>query len=154
MRDYERIADALRDDILSGRLPSGMPLPSERYLAGEFGVGIDIIRDAVMALRAEHLLVPAEGERVEVRGPAGRFFLTLQPGEQVIARLATHAEAARLDIGYSAPVVEVRQPDGTTEVYAAERTGFREADAPSGWDALPNLAPRGTHNDGGRSTGA
>jgi DNA-binding FadR family transcriptional regulator len=136
MPHYEHIADALRDDILSGRLPNGMPLPSERYLAGEFGVGINIIRDAIMALRAEHLLVPAGGEEVEVRGPAGRFFLTLQPGEQVVARLATKAEAARLDIEYSAPVLEVRQPDGTTEVYAADRTGFREAAAASGWDAL------------------
>jgi DNA-binding FadR family transcriptional regulator len=61
-QSYERIghlavAAQLRDAVLSGEYRPGSRLPSEGFLAVEFGCGRDTIRDAFAVLRRELLLV-------------------------------------------------------------------------------------------------
>ena len=66
----EQISQQLRDEILSGRLPEGEPLLRER-LARRFGVSRGPIRDALLKLTHEDLVVsePNVGVRV-ASGPS------------------------------------------------------------------------------------
>ncbi len=62
----DKVAAAIRDTILSGRLSSGDLLPSERELGEQFGVSRTVIREAIRALEANGLLEvrPGSGMRV------------------------------------------------------------------------------------------
>lgn len=54
---YEQVADQLREAILSGALPPGSELPSERELTDSFGVARTTVREALRALQAQGLAV-------------------------------------------------------------------------------------------------
>lgn len=71
----ERVADRLRQAILSGQFPPGSKLPSEAQLTAAHGVSRTVVREAVAALRADRL--------VEARQGAGVFVLELQPSPPV-----------------------------------------------------------------------
>ncbi len=62
---WQRIAQALRDDIAGGRLAPGARLPNEQQLAQRFGVHRHTLRQAMQALAREGF--------VQVRQGAGTF---------------------------------------------------------------------------------
>jgi DNA-binding LacI/PurR family transcriptional regulator len=65
-----RVADALRSSILTGTVPLGRYLPSERSLASEHKVSPRSIRTALKLLESERLIAvePRKGYRVISRG--------------------------------------------------------------------------------------
>jgi GntR family transcriptional regulator len=63
------IARALRDEIRSGALLAGSPLPSEAQLSSRFNVSRGTVRQALGALRAEGLIVGGRGRVPVVRRP-------------------------------------------------------------------------------------
>jgi GntR family transcriptional regulator len=64
---YQKIANALRDQILSGELAPGDPLPSETQLAKEHEVARNTAARAIKQLRSEGLVTMAQGARTKVR---------------------------------------------------------------------------------------
>lgn len=60
---YERIAERLRDLVLTGVLRHGERLPTEATLAAEFGVSRATVREAVRMLAAQGLVVATKGAR-------------------------------------------------------------------------------------------
>lgn len=64
---YLRIADLLRDEILTGRLPPGAKVPSEAELMARFDVGRKTVRTALAELRSEGRIVSRQGVGVFVR---------------------------------------------------------------------------------------
>ena len=58
---YLRIHSALRERITSGRWAAGDPLPSQRELAGEFGVSIMTMRQAIQLLADDGLIEARHG---------------------------------------------------------------------------------------------
>lgn len=72
---YRVLADALRQQILSGDLLSGDRLPAEAELCDLYGVSRSTVREALRALTTEQLLVTRRG----VAG--GSFVATPQPGD-------------------------------------------------------------------------
>jgi GntR family transcriptional regulator len=58
---YLRIHAALRDRITSGQWPPGQPLPAQRELAGEFGVSIMTLRQALQVLADDGLIDTRHG---------------------------------------------------------------------------------------------
>jgi GntR family transcriptional repressor for pyruvate dehydrogenase complex len=62
----DRVADAIREMILSERLRPGDALPSERELAKQFGVSRTVIREAIRALDAKGLLEVRTGSGVRI----------------------------------------------------------------------------------------
>jgi GntR family transcriptional repressor for pyruvate dehydrogenase complex len=62
----DRVADTLRDTIVSGELRPGDALPSERDLSQQFGVSRTVIREAVRSLSGKGLLEAVGGSGVRV----------------------------------------------------------------------------------------
>lgn len=65
-RSVDRVAAALRTDLLGGRYPSGGYLPPERELATTLGVNRLTLRAALARLQSEGLVQPKHGAGVRV----------------------------------------------------------------------------------------
>jgi DNA-binding FadR family transcriptional regulator len=65
-RVADQIVEDLRNQILSGALPDGARLPSERELAAQYDVSAPTIREAVRVLTAMGLLNTRNGSRTTV----------------------------------------------------------------------------------------
>ena len=104
---YRQVADAIRQKIMDGGLPPGSQLPSEKYMAEEYQVGRDTIRDAMQYLRNEGLIESRRGYRSRVRELPPRERVWLRPGESVHARMPTPAERRELNMWEGVPVLVV-----------------------------------------------
>jgi integrase len=70
-RIYQRIAADLRGAIECGALAAGMPLPSEKELAGRYRVAASTAHRAVSVLVAAGLVTSARGRRAVANSDAG-----------------------------------------------------------------------------------
>ena len=66
MKASDPVHERLRGDILDGRLAPGDPIPSERVLAEEFGVGRHAVREAVKRLEQLGLVRISHGGATRV----------------------------------------------------------------------------------------
>lgn len=66
---YMRVADAVEQEIRSGRLPYGSRLPNERDMGAQYGVAPGTVRRAVKELRDRGLVVtlPNKGTFISAR---------------------------------------------------------------------------------------
>jgi GntR family transcriptional regulator len=64
---YTQLANALREQITSGALPPGSPLPSEAEMRATYGVSRPTARAAINALRAEGIVTVLHGKGSFVR---------------------------------------------------------------------------------------
>ncbi|TMV51516.1 FadR family transcriptional regulator [Paenibacillus mesophilus] len=64
---YEQIADQIKDQIVSGKLPPGHKLPSTRELTERYQVGRSTMREALSMLKAMGLIEIRQGEGCFVR---------------------------------------------------------------------------------------
>jgi GntR family transcriptional regulator, transcriptional repressor for pyruvate dehydrogenase complex len=62
----DKVAEMMRQKILSRQLPPGTPLPSERELGEQFGVSRTVIREAVRALAAKGIVDVRSGSGLRV----------------------------------------------------------------------------------------
>ncbi|HEX3874686.1 MAG TPA: FadR/GntR family transcriptional regulator [Solirubrobacteraceae bacterium] len=92
----DKVASAVADSIVSGRLEPGDKLPSERELGELFGVSRPVVREAVRSLTAKGLLAdnPRRGHVVQALGR-----------ETVTESLTLYLRGQRLDYG---KLMEVR----------------------------------------------
>ncbi|MGQ0479916.1 MAG: FadR/GntR family transcriptional regulator [Pseudonocardia sp.] len=58
---YRRVADELRDRIVTGSLTSGQRLPNEADLGLSFGVSRSTVREALRVLASQHLVTTQRG---------------------------------------------------------------------------------------------
>jgi GntR family transcriptional regulator len=66
---YRQVADALRAEIRSGRIPPGSQLPSYEALMRRYEVSITVVRSAVRELKSEGLVYTHQGKGAFVRDP-------------------------------------------------------------------------------------
>lgn len=100
------ITRTIEQEILSGRIPSGSKLPSERQLAASYGVGRPLVREALRELSAAGLIEVFPGRGAFARGAramsAARPLDSLYrrqrvtPREVVEARMMVERDAAYL----------------------------------------------------------
>lgn len=119
---YQRVADELRGQILSGDLPPGACFPSERDLRQTFNLARDTVRLAVAALHTEGLIVVRHGHTTRVRPIVEKQTITLEPGQRVETRMPTPKERREHDVRIGVPVFVVIDPDGSGDIYAGDRT--------------------------------
>jgi GntR family transcriptional regulator len=96
---YEQVADALRDEIRSGRYRVGDNLPSERQLTERFEVSKMTVRAAIVQLRGEGLVTSRVGAGVYVaeKGPPRRLSDDILRGEafyKAVGRLGLEPDVA------------------------------------------------------------
>lgn len=70
MPNYQRVAKAIEEEILSGRLDEGAILPTEAELSEQFGVNRSTVREGLRALENAALLKRAGRKRLSVSIPA------------------------------------------------------------------------------------
>lgn len=99
------VLNELEEEILSGRLPAGSKLPSERQLAEQYGVSRPTIRQALLTLAERHLIdiFPGRGSFVRSLGvaPSPTFGIVsrrrhITPHHVVEARIAIERSAVQL----------------------------------------------------------
>ncbi len=64
---YRQLADALREEIVTGEWQPGAPLPSERFLVEHYGMSRGTVREAVNLLKVEGLIDTRHGRGAFVR---------------------------------------------------------------------------------------
>jgi DNA-binding FadR family transcriptional regulator len=118
---FRQLADLLRNQIESGELGPGDPLPSELRLAQEHGISRTTVRQAIAQLRTEGLVSVERPRGTFVRTPEEVQLVTLGRGERVSARMPTDAERRVHRLGEGVPVLVVTATDGTMTVHPADR---------------------------------
>jgi DNA-binding FadR family transcriptional regulator len=118
---FRQLADILRNQIESGELAPGDPLPSELRLAQEFSISRTTVRQAIAQLRTEGLVSVERPRGTFVRVPEEIELVTLGRGERVSARMPTDAERRSYRLGEGVPVFVVIATDGTKKVHPADR---------------------------------
>jgi GntR family transcriptional regulator len=167
---YQRIADDVREDILSGRIPAGEQIPSENELADRYGTSRGVARRAIAVLRGEGLIVTGQGRPATVR-PQGSVGITVtgssyrrhrslglpgfnaqaleqgqRPRQDIreVARVDAPAEVAmRLDIDEGAPVIVRRLTFWLEDTPAALHDSYFPADLVAGTAIEQPLKIRG-----------
>ncbi|MFT4014316.1 MAG: FCD domain-containing protein [Paracoccus sp. (in: a-proteobacteria)] len=66
---YKRVAKAIEEAIMSGRLKTGDTLPTETALAAQLGVNRSTVREGIRALENADLIKRGGGKRLVVRVP-------------------------------------------------------------------------------------
>jgi DNA-binding transcriptional regulator YhcF (GntR family) len=118
---YQQVADVVREQIASGELAAGATLPAFKALATRHGVGIDVVKDAVVVLRNEGLLEVSRGRRAHVRQVRAVEVIVAPPQARVSARMPTPAERRGLKVGEGVPVLVFRW-DSAEAIYAGDRS--------------------------------
>ncbi|MEJ6781073.1 FadR/GntR family transcriptional regulator [Aminobacter sp. Piv2-1] len=77
-----RIADALMKEISDGRLQPGDRLPTEQYLAENFGVSRNVVREAIAQLRSAGVVHSRQGHGTVVAEPEKPFHIEFDQGTQ------------------------------------------------------------------------
>jgi DNA-binding transcriptional regulator YhcF (GntR family) len=122
---YEQIAAGLREQIRTGQLRPGQPIPSERTLAQLHGVARETVKKAHDLLRAEGLLERRRGQTLLVREQPEVRDLTPPAGATVTARSATKRERHDMALPDGVPLLVVTTVDGRMAVYPADRWRLR-----------------------------
>src|SRR5215475_4804960 len=114
-RVYLQIVRIIRDMIISGELPVGTQIPSGAQMKRQWGVNRLTGAMAVEELRKTGLVVTKPGVGTFVAATPSRQTVTVHPGDQVIARMPTEEERARLGTGYLTPVLVITRTNGRIE---------------------------------------
>src|SRR5688572_26041666 len=116
---YDRLAERIRTQIVSGELQPGDQLPTEAELSAHYEVSRNTAREALRALASQGLLTTR-------RGVTGGTFVSIPSRERISESLHTGlgllAEGAHLTVS---ELVEIRE---ILEVPAAELAARRRTD--------------------------
>jgi GntR family transcriptional regulator, transcriptional repressor for pyruvate dehydrogenase complex len=144
VRAYQRVAEQIEERILSGELPPGSRLPSERDLVQQFAVGRSTVREALRVLQSAGLVRSRPGD------PQGAEVLGISPdnlsqalgrltrshlstlGELVQFRMVLEAESNRLAARLRSEEDLARMAAQIDRMEALSKVGlhaFSEADA-------------------------
>lgn len=111
---HHRIADALRQQMDSGELRPGDPLPSARELQEQWGCSSITVRSAMSVLKGEGRIIGGRGRNVRVREPAARQQITLssdwadQQKSLVLAPRAERSKQGAIELISGIPISDTR----------------------------------------------
>ena len=117
---YLRFADVLRDQIELGIYGPGEQFPTEGALAHTYGLGRDIVRQALSVLRAEGLVSTRRGLPSIVRRRVATRVIYLGVDDTLVGRMPTRAERESLGLDEGVPLIEVQRADGRVDLYPGD----------------------------------
>lgn len=126
---YLQLADLLRADITSGRIPPGELLPYEGRLEQEHGVSRPTVRRALAVLRGEGLVYTERGYGTRVVQQQTRQHIKVPRAARIVCRMPTEAERETLgiELGEVVPVVTIHVGAQTRGPYRADLFDFTTA---------------------------
>ena len=128
---YHRIAEALRERIRVGELPSGARLDNQRQLAKSFGVTLMTLRQALELLEREHLITRRHGLGTFVAAPSIDYdILQLRRFAGDLSAKGEHVATRLLGTRFAAPdrrVAEALRFAGRPRVLVLERLRLVDA---------------------------
>ena len=128
---YHRIAEALRERIRVGELPSGARLDNQRQLAKSFGVTLMTLRQALELLEREHLITRRHGLGTFVAAPSIDYdILQLRRFAGDLSAKGEHVATRLLGTRFAAPdrrVAEALRLSGRPRVLVLERLRLVDA---------------------------
>lgn len=116
---YVRLAALLREQILAGTLAPGAMVPSEQYLASEYGVSRQTARMAAALLRQQGWVVTRRSRGTIVLPVPEPQVIEAEPGAVIRARLALPGDPIYPGEEIT---IEVIQPGGEQKTGPASRT--------------------------------
>jgi len=114
-----QLADHYRDLIRGGRLQHGWPLPAERRIGQEHGVGVDTVRAALTILRGEGLVETRARYGSYVRRPERRQ-VRVPRGSRVEVVMPSPEQRREWDVPEGVAVVLLTHPSGEVEPMPAD----------------------------------
>lgn len=112
----QELAALLRDQILTGQLPAGARIPSDRWLQETHGVSRNLVRRAIATLRGEGLVVTSQGQTSRVRQVFDKQPIDMAGVVRVEIRMPTEPEReampAHVDEGVPVFVVWRSEAEG------------------------------------------
>jgi DNA-binding GntR family transcriptional regulator len=127
---YQQLASILREQILSGDLGPGEPIPGEVALAQQHEIGRETVRKALQVLRAEGLIYTRRADRSYVREIHNRRPVHLAAEDSALVRMPTPDERDQLDIDEGIPIVILTRAGGETEMHPADRITLHGPESP------------------------
>ncbi len=128
---YHKIAEALRERIRGGELPSGARLDNQRQLAKSFGVTLMTLRQALELLEREHLISRRHGLGTFVAAPSIDYdILQLQRFAGDLSAKGEHVATRLLGTRFAAAdrrVAEALRLPGRPRVLVLERLRLVDA---------------------------
>src|SRR4051812_25625680 len=118
-----QIADALREEIVSGRIEPGHRLPSESTLVDRYGTASQTVKQAISLLKAEGLVEGRKGSGVYVRQtpPITRVGMErFSRSKRAAGRAAQQAEAEAAGLSWKQEIVhlgEAPAPAWVADIY-------------------------------------
>lgn len=96
---YREVADKLREQIESGDVPTGTPLPSASELMEHFGVSSTVIKNAMILLRSSGHIEGQQGKAVFAKLPTGPDWLggLIDAGAALVEVAAGSTQSAAVD---------------------------------------------------------
>jgi DNA-binding transcriptional MocR family regulator len=120
---YHQVAEALRDEITSGRRRPGDRMPSENDIVQQWGVSKTTARRAIRELRIDGLIEVRHGYPTRVAVEVERVEVRIQRGSSLVVRPPRGGERQSLGLGSGERVVEITYGARTT-TYGADRHRF------------------------------
>ncbi|WP_432830601.1 GntR family transcriptional regulator [Dactylosporangium sp. CA-092794] len=133
---YRQIAEDIAARIASGEFPAGADLPSEGYLAKEYGTGRDAVRDALAELRLTGIVHSERGRRTHVRVAKPQVEIAVAGPVRISARMPTFPEREEYDVPDSVPMLVLETGEETVIVPADD---FVVRPQPSGTATKPKI---------------
>lgn len=122
-RSAASLAAQIRDDIRSGKLQPGDPLPSISELMAEHGMGRGAVQQALATLRAEGAIASRQGAASTVRAPFARI-VRESPGRLSKKQWGAGKAIQGSDTGQRWRDVDARVDEVPAPVYVAEAFGI------------------------------
>lgn len=120
---YQRIANEIKDRIISGDYPVNQSLPTQKMLMKEFNTTSVTLQKAISVLAAEGLIVSRQGKGMKVIDPNDGYLKKLENGSNYVG-FANQMKESRLDfrnkmISFS---VELSNADISKHLHILENT--------------------------------
>lgn len=133
---YQRIVNALADDIAAGRVHSGQPLPTHRALATALGVDVTTVTRAYTEAGRQGLTEARVGRGTYVKGAAPQATRPLaSPGIDLSMNLPPQPAHARFDSRLAHTLGEIRAGPGFAAYFAYQQPAgtLNERQIAAGW---------------------
>lgn len=125
---YQRIVNALAEDIAAGRLHRGQMLPTHRTLAHALGVDLTTVTRAYAEARRQGLTEATVGRGTFVKGRSIGVRAPTSPGIDLSMNLPPQLQQAELDIRFAKALSDVRGETGLAPYLTYQQPGGTQSE--------------------------